>query len=88
MQAAARLVCICALFILANCSDDRVALTLLQPGDTVLAFGDSLTAGFGAAAQQSYPEVLEDLALLRLLEAWMQSPVLSAVLLEFSTALS
>ena len=41
MQAAAKLVCICALFILANCSDDRVTLTLLQPGDTVLAFGDS-----------------------------------------------
>ena len=78
MQAAARLVCICALFILGSCSGDRVALTLLQPGDTVLAFGDSLTAGFGAATYQSYPEVLEDLALLNIINAGVSGELSAA----------
>ena len=78
MQAAARLVCICALFILGSCSGDKVALTLLQPGDTVLAFGDSLTAGFGAATYQSYPEVLEDLALLNIINAGVSGELSAA----------
>ena len=78
MQAAARLMCICALFILGSCGGDRVALTPLQPGDTVLAFGDSLTAGFGAAAQQSYPEVLEDLALLNIINAGVSGELSAA----------
>ena len=78
MQAAARLVCICALFILGSCSSDKVALTLLQPGDTMLAFGDSLTAGFGAATYQSYPEVLEDLALLNIINAGVSGELSAA----------
>ena len=78
MQAGARLVCICALFILGSCGGDRVALTPLQPGDTVLAFGDSLTAGFGAAAQQSYPEVLENLALLNIINAGVSGELSAA----------
>ena len=78
MQAAARLMCICALFILGSCGGDRVALTPLQPGDTVLAFGDSLTAGFGAAAQQSYPEVLENLALLNIINAGVSGELSAA----------
>jgi len=78
MPAGARLVCICALFILGSCGGDRVALTPLQPGDTVLAFGDSLTAGFGAAAQQSYPEVLENLALLNIINAGVSGELSAA----------
>ncbi len=78
MPTGARLVCICALFILGSCGGDRVALTPLQPGDTVLAFGDSLTAGFGAAAQQSYPEVLENLALLNIINAGVSGELSAA----------
>ena len=44
----------------------------------MLAFGDSLTAGFGAAAQQSYPEVLENLALLNIINAGVSGELSAA----------
>ena len=69
MRSLARVLISSSFYMLAACGSDRVALSLLQPGDTVLAFGDSLTAGFGAGAQQSYPEVLENLALLNIINA-------------------
>ncbi len=34
------------------------SVTPLQTGDTILAFGDSLTHGYGAGAGESYPERL------------------------------
>ncbi len=55
--------------LLLACSGDKVSLSQLQPGTTVLAFGDSLTAGFGASAQQSYPSVLGNLAVLDVINA-------------------
>ena len=42
--------------IIAGCSEPK--LDNLDPGDVILAFGDSLTAGVGASAADSYPEVL------------------------------
>jgi len=57
------------LLVLISCGSDNNSLSQLRPGATVLAFGDSLTAGFGASAQQSYPSVLGNLAVLDVINA-------------------
>lgn len=44
-----------------GCSQDAPVLRRLLPGDAILAFGDSLTFGTGANADESYPAVLGDL---------------------------
>ena len=55
------------LALLAGCgSPDRDAL---PTGGTILAFGDSLTAGVGAPPGQSYPDVLAELTGLRVVNA-------------------
>ena len=48
------------LVLLVGCSREPEALRLVA-GDVVLAFGDSLTFGTGAAPEQSYPAVLAGL---------------------------
>jgi acyl-CoA thioesterase-1 len=47
--------------LLAGCSEKVAQLPKLGPSDTVLAFGDSLTYGTGAAEAESYPAVLASL---------------------------
>ena len=56
-----------ALVLLCGCSDPR--LSPLPPGGTILAFGDSLTAGVGAASSQSYPSALAQLSGLQVINA-------------------
>lgn len=46
---------------LAGCGDAVPPVTRLGTTDVVLAFGDSLTYGTGARAEESYPVVLEQL---------------------------
>lgn len=53
--------------LLCGCTDPQ--MSPLPPGATILAFGDSLTAGVGAASAQSYPDVLAQLSGLRVINA-------------------
>jgi lysophospholipase L1-like esterase len=54
-------ICLVALAALSGCSESYPSLPRLDPGDVVLAFGDSLTYGTGASRGESYPEVLAGL---------------------------
>ena len=57
------------LLLLAMGCEPRVALSPLPEGGVILAFGDSLTAGVGASAAQSYPIALEALSARRVVNA-------------------
>jgi lysophospholipase L1-like esterase len=57
------------LSLLYSCGSDLVYLAPLAPNASVLAFGDSLTAGFGASPGQGYPEVLASSAALNIFNA-------------------
>ncbi len=48
-----------ALILPGGCGGEKGPLNFLPENGVILAFGDSLTYGTGAAAGQSYPEVLE-----------------------------
>jgi lysophospholipase L1-like esterase len=55
------LVAIAAIAVLGACGRDVPQLPRVGENDVILAFGDSLTYGTGANAEQSYPEVLSQL---------------------------
>jgi len=44
-------------------------MTLLSPSDSILSFGDSLTYGFGANPQESYPALLSNQTGLKVINA-------------------
>jgi lysophospholipase L1-like esterase len=52
-----------------SCGDSGERLPRLAPGKTILAFGDSLTAGNGAGPGQSYPEILQGLLGIRVVKS-------------------
>ena len=55
------LVFICLLFVVGCSSGSNDTLSQLQPGQTILAFGDSLTEGKGVSKSHSYPSHLQHL---------------------------
>ncbi len=57
------------LLFLTACSDDQPLLPHLQPGDTIVALGDSLTFGIGANPESSYPAELEKLTGFRVINS-------------------
>ncbi len=55
--------------LLVACGPSYPKLAKLAPGDTLLAFGDSLTFGTGTGAATSYPAVLQELIGLKVVRA-------------------
>ncbi|MFT6985007.1 MAG: acyl-CoA thioesterase-1 [Psychromonas sp.] len=56
-------------FILFSCSEPTNMLQPLNPSQPILAFGDSLTFGYGADTNQSYPAQLSKLINRRVINA-------------------
>ncbi|MBV1789434.1 arylesterase [Marinobacterium sp. D7] len=73
------------LFWLQGCADDK--LSPLSQEATILAFGDSLTAGYGADEADSYPQVLAQLSGRRVVNAGVSGEVTSQGLQRLATVL-
>ena len=56
-----RLCMLAALLVATGCGEKTPRLAKLAVSDVIVAFGDSLTHGTGAAEQESYPAVLSQL---------------------------
>ncbi|MDH5517183.1 MAG: arylesterase [Gammaproteobacteria bacterium] len=61
--------------ITASCSDNNARFSKLPANATILAFGDSLTKGNGAALSQSYPSRLQQLTRLRVINAGISGEI-------------
>jgi lysophospholipase L1-like esterase len=58
-----------ALALLLTMNHGKKSVEPLAPGESILAFGDSLTHGYGAGPGESYPDVLSKLTGLRVINA-------------------
>lgn len=79
---------------ISSCADEQPRLPALRPGQVIVAFGDSLTYGVGAAENDSYPAILEKLSGFRVINAGVSGDTtekslsrLPVVLAEYQPAL-
>lgn len=47
----------------------------LRPGEAILAFGDSITYGYGVAPQESYPALLAEMSGMRVINAGVNGEI-------------
>ncbi len=78
---------LCLLLLLTACSEKR-SLNTLQPDGVILAFGDSLTAGYGAPPGHSYPSVLAELSGMNIINAGVSGEVTAEGLERLPSALN
>lgn len=62
-------------FIFVSCSEDTPQFTSLPDNATILAFGDSLTAGKGVNRNASYPAILQQLSHTKVINAGISGEV-------------
>jgi len=62
-------------FIFVSCSEDIPQFTALPNNATILAFGDSLTAGKGVNLNSSYPAILQQLSHTKVINAGISGEV-------------
>lgn len=72
--------------LLTACSSPQ--LSKLQQGDVVLAFGDSLTYGYGVDKTESYPSALQELSGLQVINAGISGETTSQGLKRLETVLT
>ena len=58
-----------------SCSEQSAQYSALPPGATILAFGDSLTAGNGALKNKNYPAILQKLSGYQVINAGVSGEI-------------
>jgi lysophospholipase L1-like esterase len=66
---------IASVFLLVACSSASPNLQALSADATILAFGDSLTYGYGVAPDESYPSILANLTQRKVVNAGLSGEV-------------
>jgi len=80
-----RIVIVFIVVLLQGCGEKK--LSPIPASGTILAFGDSLTVGYGVAQQNSYPSVLSELSGRRVINAGVSGEVTAEGLLRLPETL-